>query len=51
MRALCRSGWSSKVVVEAFVVNVKGAANPDKDGLIQARHCGRQWCRAVCRCH
>ncbi|EFN52792.1 expressed protein [Chlorella variabilis] len=40
------TGWSSKVVVEAFVVNVKGAANPDKDGLIQARHCGRQWCRA-----
>lgn len=29
------TGWSSRVVVEAFVVNVKGAANADQDGLLQ----------------
>lgn len=28
-------GWSADVVVEAFVVNVADAADPDKDGIIQ----------------
>ncbi|KAI3431610.1 hypothetical protein D9Q98_004659 [Chlorella vulgaris] len=30
-----RTGWSSGVVVEAFVVNVKNAADPDHKGIIQ----------------
>lgn len=29
------TGWASKVVLEAFVVNVRAAADPDKDGLLQ----------------
>ncbi|PRW39343.1 transient receptor potential channel [Chlorella sorokiniana] len=29
------TGWSNTVVLEAFVVNVRGAADPDKDGLVQ----------------
>lgn len=29
------SGWSRLVTVEAFVVNIKGAALPDKHGLVQ----------------
>lgn len=42
---LADAGWSNTVVLEAFVVNVRGAADPDKDGLVQAS--GRTSC---CRC-
>jgi hypothetical protein len=33
------AGWSSGVVVEAFVVNVKNAADPDHKGIIQVSSC------------
>lgn len=29
------AGWSNDLVLEAYVVNVRGAADPDKQGLLQ----------------
>jgi hypothetical protein len=31
----CCAGWSTDVSVDAFVVTVKGVADPDQDGLLQ----------------
>lgn len=31
---ICADGWSNDVIVEAFVVNITGAADPDADGLV-----------------
>lgn len=53
LRSCClRAGWSSDVVVEAFVVNVKGAAEPDCHGLIQVGGWARRlvWVCVSWRC-
>lgn len=54
------AGWSSTIPVCAYVVSIRNAAAPDKDGLLQVGWAGRRvvplplpsrsWCSGAIEC-